>query len=227
MRLVERVSGVRIDSVYSVSEVCRILQPGMTPRKVHYWLDTNLLSPSVVHGQRGTPTLLNFRQLLEIRTVQHLRDNLRFSLVRVRKAFEFILDNLFADSWSELTFVKGVKGQLVAQVGDGSALVVPGGQGVLAKTLDDLNTFTSVTRQAWEQRAFAIPDRPHLVSNARVQAGAPTVVGTRIETATIAAFSEKRLYTAETIAIVRKTYPSLSDDAVVEALEFEGSVAAA
>lgn len=64
--------------VYAVSRVCRILGPTMTPRKVHYWLDTGLLSPPIRHGRPGLPTLLSFRQLLEIRTVQGLRDDFGF-----------------------------------------------------------------------------------------------------------------------------------------------------
>ena len=64
------------EGVFTVSEVCRVLQPTMTPRKVHYWLDTGLLSEPVRWGGRGFPTLLNFRQLLQIRTVQRLRDEL-------------------------------------------------------------------------------------------------------------------------------------------------------
>lgn len=59
----------------------------MTPRRVHYWLDTGLIvGEPIDRGAKGTPTLLTFRQLLEIRTVQHLRDELRIPLPKVREA---------------------------------------------------------------------------------------------------------------------------------------------
>ena len=56
------------EGAYTVSEVCRILQPSMTPRKVHYWLNTGVLSDPIVDGRRGEPTLLTFQQLLETLT---------------------------------------------------------------------------------------------------------------------------------------------------------------
>jgi uncharacterized protein (DUF433 family) len=214
--------GAFTDGAYTVSEVCRILQPSMTPRKVHYWLDTDLLTPSVVHGGRGTPTLLNFRQLLEIRTVQYLRDNLEFSLRRVRSAFEFILEGLFAPSFSELKFVKGPDRELVAVLENGVALVVPGGQGVMPFALPEMNDHARGTRHSWEARAFDIPERPHLVSNARVQAGSPTIKGTRIETAFIASFSDNHHFSRDTIDLVATTYPDLEKEAIQEAMLFEG-----
>ena len=39
--------------IYTVPETCRILRPSMTPRKVHYWLDTELLGEPLRRGRRG------------------------------------------------------------------------------------------------------------------------------------------------------------------------------
>ena len=222
-----RASGEDFLGVYTVSQVCRILQPTMTRRKVHYWLDTGMLSNPVVHGHTGTPTLLDFRQLLEIRTLQHLRDNLNISLQRARGAYRYVLEYLFADSWSELQFLIGVDGALVAMVSSGDSIVVPGGQGVWGDFLDDLNTFAQDTRSAWEARVFTIPGRSHVVSNARIQVGAPTLMGTRIETSTVAAFVLEREFDESAVAMISETYPQLPVEAIVEALEFEGCTAAA
>jgi len=208
------------NGVYLVSEACRILQPKMTPRKVHYWLDTGLLSPAVVPGGRGSPTLLSFRQLLELRTVQYLRDELVFSLPRVRQAFEFILNNLFAESFSDLRFLRGVDGALLVQVGR-DAMVVPGGQGVLPETLPELNLHVQDTRESWDRKTLDIPHHRQLVSNARVQAGSPTVRGTRIETAFIASFAEKGVFSEETV-VTLKTQLGLTRDSIVESMAFEG-----
>jgi uncharacterized protein (DUF433 family) len=223
----KRASGKNLLGVYTVSQVCRILQPTMTSRKVHYWLDTGLLSEPVVHGHTGTPTLLNFRQLLEIRTLQQLRDNLNISLQRAREAYRYVLDYLFADSWSELRFVRGVDGALVASIRTGESIVIPGGQGVWGDLLDDLNSFAQDTRTAWEARTLTIAGRPHVVSNARVQVGAPTLRGTRIETSTIASFAIRGEYDQTTVEQVSETYPQLPAVAILDALEFEGCTAAA
>jgi len=58
----------------------------MTPRKVHYWLKKDIIGEPVQSGRPGKPTLLSFEQLLKIRTVQHLRDNLSFSLQKITPA---------------------------------------------------------------------------------------------------------------------------------------------
>lgn len=206
---------------YTVSEVCRILQPTMTPRKVHYWLDTGLLSDPIRWGSRGHPTLLSYRQLLEIRTVQHLRDELEFSLPRVRDAFAWILDHLFAREWTELKFTKGVDGTLVARAGQ-DQIVVPGGQGVLAGMLPELNAQVLQTRRAWEEQAFVIPGHSFVVSNTRILAGAPTIRGTRVDTALIAQFADAETFDANTVDDIRRVYPRLTPDAIEDALEFEG-----
>ena len=207
--------------VYAVSEVCRILQPTMTPRKVHYWLDTGLLSDPVRWGSRGHPTLLSYRQLLEIRTVQHLRDELEFSLPRVREALLWILEHLFAREWSDLRFAKGVDGSLVAHSGT-DQIVVPGGQGVLEGTLPELNEQVAETRRAWEEQAFVIPGHAFIVSNARILAGTPTIRGTRVDTALIARFADTETFDEGTLDEIRQVYPRLANDAIADALEFEG-----
>jgi uncharacterized protein (DUF433 family) len=206
---------------YSVAEVCRLLGAGVTPRRVHYWLATNLLSPPLRWGARGHPTLLTYRQLLEIRTVQHLRDELEFSLPRVRDAVAWILETLFAEDWAGLTFKRGVDGSLVAESQDGYA-VVPGGQGVLEGTIDDLNDRMSDMRRAWEEQAFPIPGHRYIVANVRILGGAATVVGTRVDTAVLARFAEGETFDRAVISEIRRAYPRLKSAAIADALEFEG-----
>ena len=93
------------EGAYSVAEVCRILGPTMSARKVHYWLDTGLVSGQpIVRGRTGVPTILTFRQLLEIRTIQYLRGTLRVSLPEVWSAFEWILRHLF-DQRQQIRFL--------------------------------------------------------------------------------------------------------------------------
>lgn len=204
--------------VYTVPEVCRILQPTMTARKVHYWLDTGLLSPPIVHGSRGEPTLLRFQQLLEIRTVQRLRDELDFSLRKVRESFSWILSNIFGLDWRDLRFERS-GGDLVARAG-ADVMVIPGGQHIL--DLPPLNKEIAETRNAWESKVFVIPGRPNVVSDTRVLAGAPTIRGTRIETSILAAFATDNELDAAALADVVRLYPDIPPTAIADALVFEG-----
>jgi uncharacterized protein (DUF433 family) len=207
------------EGVFTVSEVCRILQPTMTPRKVHYWLDTGLLSEPIRWGGRGYPTLLDFRQLLQIRTVQRLRDELEFSLPRVRQAFEWILYHLFDAAREGIRFER-IGAELVAVTSTGARMTVPGGQGVL--DLDGLTEEVSQTRDAWDARLFPIPAKPQIVSNPRVHGGSPTVRATRVETAVLASFAEGGRYDDQLVHELALLYPRLKRTAIVQALEFEG-----
>lgn len=217
------------EGVYSVSEVCRILQPTMTPRKVHYWLNTNLLDRPISWGRPGHPTLLSFQQLLSVRTVQHLRDELRIPLPKIREAFaafEHLLAGLFAEYMTPASFAKGVRGSVVVKVGE-EQFEVPVGQGVLKGTLPELGEYVRATRHHWETRAFEIPGHPSLESNALILSGAPVVKGTRLETAAIAALVDEEEVSPAELREVRRLYPDLPRRAITDALKFEGLTLAA
>jgi uncharacterized protein (DUF433 family)/DNA-binding transcriptional MerR regulator len=218
------------EGVYTVSEVCRILQPGMTPRKVHYWIKTGVLSdPPLTHRGKGTPTLLSFKQLLEIRTVQRLRDDLRLALKDVRRAFAWIRDNLFGETPTSVEFAYGSPRTVIAKTPEGDAIEVPTGQGALdidvEETLEGVNALVETSRLAWTHRALDIPDHPHVIANARVMNGSPTIRGTRIETAIIAGFADAdRVLDDDNFVRIRETYPTLPDEVIRDAAEFEGVV---
>jgi uncharacterized protein (DUF433 family) len=206
---------------FSVPTVCRILQPTMTPRKVHYWLDTELIGEPIYRGSPGRPTILTFEQLLKIAVVQRLRDEFKVSLPRVRDAFAWVLEKQFADDWRELRFARGTDSRVVVAAGN-ETVAIPGGQGVIDSVLPELTRHASTMRRAWEKGALVIPMFSRLVSNVRVLAGAPTVSGTRIETALIASFADASVADVATIKSIRRTYPSLRTSAIREALRFEG-----
>jgi uncharacterized protein (DUF433 family) len=210
------------EGIYTVTETCLILGPGVTPRRVHYWLDTGLITGEpVTRGSRGTPTLLTFRQLLEIRTVQHLRDKLRIPLPKVREAYSWILRHVF-DERADVRFERGQRGAIIASTADGESTVIPHGQGAFADAVDvvGLTRDVSAARQAWVDRKLRI--KPHVVADTRVLAGSPTIEGTRIETALIATFAVDDKYNDDVIEMVELTYPHLTEAAIVDALEFEG-----
>lgn len=214
------------EGAYTVSEVCRILQPTMTRHKVHYWLNTGLLSdPPVAHRGAGVPTLLSFRQLLELRTVQYLRDDLGIALFRVREAFEWILESVFADSPTDVYFQRGQFGSVIvtSQV-TRESIEVHTQQGVLEADVSAANAVLSATGKGWRNRMIDIPNRPELIVNARVMAGAPTVRGTRIETSTIAACVDSESPQENAYERVKQVYPQLTTEQIHEALLFEGLV---
>ncbi len=211
------------EGVYTITEVCRILHPSMTRGKVHYWLNTGLLSePPVAHAGKGVPVLLTFRQLLEIRTVQYLRDELRVSLPKVREAFAWVLRTLFAEAPTDVRFERGPGRNLIATRADGESVVVATNQGAFPMVVDSINTTMAETRLAWEQQAFPIPGHPQVVANTRILAGAPTVQGTRVDTAVVAAFASPDGFDDRVVAEIMLAYPRLTREAVLDALSFEG-----
>ena len=140
----------------------------------------------------------------------------------MRQAYGWILGNLF-DKRHEITFRRGPGGTLVAQLPDGSQMTVPGGQGLLDTDVDALSNAMVSTLQAWSDRVLRVPDHPHVVSNARIMAGSPTLAGTRIDTSVIAALAEpNRTYSRVTVAKIRADYPTLTAAAIEDALAFEG-----
>lgn len=209
--------------VYTVSEVCRILQPSMTSRKVHYWINTGLLSrPLVHHRGSGVPTLLTFRQLLEIRTVQRIRDELRFSLRAVRQAFSYVLETLFAAKVSDVRFERGPDGTLLARAAGGQ-IVVPGGQFVLPITVEALNLELAEVQTAFRAGRFSVPTHAHIACDVKIMAGTACVIGTRVDTAVIGAFLADGGFDDSTVASIREVYPRLSAPEVEDALLFEGA----
>lgn len=209
--------------IYTVSEVCRILQPSMTPRKIHYWINTGLLTPPLVHHRgAGIPTLLTFRQLLEVRTVQRIRDELSFQLKAVRSAFSWILQTAFSDDVTELVFDRGPHGTLLARSGE-HELVVPGGQGVIPGVLADLNDTLGQVMMAYRVGWFHVPGHQNVVCNVAVLGGTACLRDTRLDTALIGAFAQGGAFDDQTIYEVQAAYPRLSVAAIADALSFEGA----
>lgn len=207
------------EGVYTVAEVSHILQPTMTPRKVRYWLKKGILGSPVRPTRIGRPTLLTFEQLLKVRTVQRLRDDLRFSLQRVTASIEelsgWVSQRLFAREWYELRFYHSPQGAIAVTDGKHD-LEVGTGQLLMPDLLPELDAFLLKTRKDWERRAVDIEGYPRLVSNARVLGGAPTIKGTRVETAFISHIARE----IEPKEILR-LYPYVDEEGLYQALEFE------
>lgn len=208
------------EGAYTVAEIARIFQPTMTPRKVHYWLKKGILGEPLRTGSPGYPTLLSFEQLLMVRTVQHLRDNLEFSLQRITPAIEklssFVFESLFEENWYMLRFFESAGGGIGVTDGVDRTIEVDTGQFVMPEMFPELENFLAATRRDWERREVSIEGFPHLVSNAGILGGSPTIKGTRIETAFVA-------YLAEDMSPeeLHALYPYVAEEALSDAVRFE------
>lgn len=202
---------------YSVTEACRILRPSMTRRKVHHWLHTGLLGEPLRSERRGFPTLLTFEQLIKLRALQRLRDELGFSLQRVRRALSWLLDELVAQDWGELHFNRTGGGDIAVTDKWGNTYAVHTRQQVLPSVLQELGAFLAETRQAWETGVVNIVGFERIVSDAAVMGGAPVIAGTRIETAFVA-----HMHNAMELDELKRSFPHVKAVALREALEFEG-----
>ena len=193
----------------------------MTPRKIHYWLKTDLLGRAVRPGARGVPTFLSFEQVLKIKSVQRIRDELGFSLPKARKALRWVLDNLILDdAWEDLRFIRSGRAVGVG-LPDGSGFIEIGGQGILTVTDEQLHFLTSYLQdlhEAWLTRTLPIEGYSKLHSNAMVMAGSPVIAETRIETAFIANLAREM----PPREIHDDLFPEIEIEAIAQAARFEG-----
>lgn len=210
------------EGVYTVPEIARILQPTMNQSKLRYWLNEGLLGEPIRRGYRGRGHLLSFRQLLQARTIQHLRDTLEFPLQRVRPVIDeisyLVFPHLFNEgSDNEVRFIKTPREEIGVFDGSQTYELATGQQLLSEAVILELNEILTEARRDWESEEVPIKPFPHLVSSPHIRAGSPTVRGTRIETAAIS-------YLSQNLGIERvlELYPQLEIAEVSEAAQFEG-----
>lgn len=211
------------EGIYTVSEVVRILRPTMTKDKLRYWLDEGLLGEPLRRGSRGRLHLLSFRQLLQARTIQHLRDVLNFPLQKVRPAIEEISELVFPrlfDETGELEpeFIRTPNGEIGVFDGEQTYELKTGQLMISEAVIPKLNNILEEARRDWATGEVPIEKFPRLVSNAGIVAGSPTIRGTRIQTSSVA-------YLAQSLGEekVLEIYPQLDREAVLQATKFEGA----
>ena len=210
------------EGVYTVPEMARILQP-MTEDKLRYWLNEGLLGEPIRRGFRGRPHLLSFRQLLQARTIQHLRDALKFPLQKVRPVIGEISDLVFPRLFDETDgpeprFIRTPGGEIGVYDGSRTYELVNHQLMFSEAVIPELNNILHETKRDWERGEAPIEKFPRLVSNPGVVAGSPTIKGTRIKTSFVA-------YLVQSLGIQRvlELYPHLDRDAILDAAKFEGA----
>ncbi len=207
------------EGVYTVPEVARILQPSMTEYKVRYWLNKGLLGEPLRRGSTGRPHLLSFEQLLRVRTIQDLREKLRFPLQKVTPVIEELSRVAFLNKdWHNLRFFPTPKGEIGVHDGDLSYEVMTHQLMIPDAVVPELESIVREARRDWAQGEVGIRKYPRLVSNPRIVAGSPTIRGTRVETSFVA-------YLVQSLGVDRvlELYPHLDRDAVLQAAKFEGA----
>jgi uncharacterized protein (DUF433 family)/DNA-binding transcriptional MerR regulator len=212
------------EGVYTVPEIARILRPTMNESKLRYWLDEGLLGEPIRRGFRGRGHLLSFKQLLQARTIQHLRDTLGFPLQKVRPVIgeisELVFPRLFSETESpEPRFIRTPEEQIGVFDGTRTYELATGQQMLSEAVIPELNNILHEAKMDWESGEVPIKRFPRLVSSPRIVAGSPTIKGTRIETSSVA-------YLVQSLGIKRvlELYPHLDRDAVVQAAQFEGAM---
>ncbi len=115
-----------------------------------------------------------------------------------------------------LRFFETDRGTIGVTDGLNHSIEVDTGQFVMPEVLPELEAFLNKTRQYWERHEVDIEGFPHLVSNAGIVGGSPTIRETRIETAFVA-------YLAQDLSTegLRNLYPYVEKEALLEAVRFE------
>ena len=197
------------------AHICHVSVP-----RLSYWIRSGLISPHIHASPPRMPPILSYNDLLAVNAIRRLRDQ-RLALQKIRVAIKYISKELEQrENWYELKLVT-----------DGDKLVtsVPASQDVLeSRELVDAARYG----QKFFEVAFAdlvndlYLDRELIESprfkqfidiNPRVQAGAPTIHGTRIPTSVIAGWAKRGVTTEE----IASFYDDVSQDAIDAALQYE------
>jgi DNA-binding transcriptional MerR regulator len=140
---------------YRVPDVCKVV--GISYRQLDYWARTGLLTPSVKDaGGSGTQRLYSFQDLVLLRTIRNLLDA-GVSLQSIRKAIEYLRDQLGTEP-SSATLVSDGRRVYAVTSPDEIVDLLSKGQGVFAialdKVRDDLTGSLAKMRRA-SQAALA------------------------------------------------------------------------
>lgn len=196
----------------------------MNKSKLRYWLNEGLLGDPIRRGFRGRGHLLSFKQLLQARTIQHLRDTLGFPLQKVRPVIgeisELVFPRLFSETDNiEPRFIRTPEEEIGVFDGTQTYELVTGQQMLSEAVIPELNNILREAKEDWRSGEVPIKKFPRLVSSSRIMAGSPTIKGTRIETSSVA-------YLARSLGVGRvlELYPHLDRETILQAAQFEGAI---
>jgi DNA-binding transcriptional MerR regulator len=195
---------------------------GISERRIRYWDDTGVLSPSLVDDERGGAysRIYSFRDLVGLRTIAELRDRFGVSLQGLRAIGERLKRH--ADTpWSELRFY--VSGQHLFFKDPETELFLSAlkpNQIALAATLNLVRVEKETRRRANRLVERTRGQFGQFVQNRYIAGNRTVIAGTRIPTAAIWEFHEA----GYDEAAILKEYPRLVPIDVKKAIEHERSL---
>jgi DNA-binding transcriptional MerR regulator len=137
---------------YRVPEVCKIV--GISYRQLDYWARTGLVTPSVREaGGSGTQRVYSFRDLVQLKVIKKLIDA-GISLQRVRKAIQFLQENMKTGP-SGITLMSDGASIYACESEDEIIDLVKKGQAVFAIALD--NVWDDLSSSLGQKKELARP----------------------------------------------------------------------
>lgn len=202
---------------FTVEQAARVA--GVSERRVRYWDETGILSPSLAHEKPRTPygRIYSFRDLVGLRTLADLRDRFNVPLQTLRAVGQRLRCH-HETPWSELRFV--VDGNHLYFRDPELCMLVSAiepGQIVLPFNLDLTEVARETERRARELVRRSETDLGEIVTNRYVMGNRPVLAGTRIPTTAIWDFHIAGYDTDQII----KEYPRLTRIDVERAIAFE------
>jgi len=197
---------------------------GIPKSTVHYWARTKLLIPGV---SAERVKLWSYSDVIALRIIGWLRQSKQAAdgaeipptrIPAIRRALDELRD-LDLDLWSEnrgSTVLVDRAGQLHTK--HDSAVTTLRGQRVEPRLLDLLAPFQLPHGPSGPD--LRIP-RPNLRIIPGKLAGSPHIVDTRVETVSLGALAERGMSSD----LIAELYPSLSFEAIADALSLEGQLA--
>lgn len=195
--------------------ICRV-----SVQRLSYWVRSGLISPDIHASPPSMPPILSYNNLLAVNAIRRLRDE-GLRLQKIRIAIKYISRELKeGERWHELKLVTD---------GDKLVTVVPISQDIReSKEIVDAARYGQkffevafadlVSDLYGDRELIELPRLKQFIDiNPRVQAGAPTISGTRIPTSVIASWAKRGLTTEE----IASFYDGVSEDDIDAALEYE------
>jgi len=202
-------------TVRRAAHICRV-----SVQRLSYWIRSGLISPDIHASPPGMPPILSYNNLLAINAIRRFRDQ-DLPLQRIRIAIRYISKELReGERWHRRKLVTD---------GDKLVIIIPISQDVReTKELVDAarygQKFFEVVFDDLVRDLYADVDlmelprlRQFIDINPKVQAGAPTIHGTRIPTSVIAGWAKRGLTSQE----IASFYDGVAQDAIDAALQYE------
>lgn len=210
------------EGLYTLQRAARICR--VSVQRLSYWIRTGLISPHIHASPPGMPPILSYNDLLAVNAIKRFRDQ-GLRLQKIRIAIKYISRELeHGERWYELKLVTD---------GDKLVTVLPISQNILESTelVDAARygqkffevAFADLVSDLYAERELIeLPRLRELIDiNPGLQAGAPTIRGTRIPTSVIASWAKRGVTTEE----IASFYDGVSQDAIDAALRYEKALA--